>query len=174
MAQTGCDRDVSCHISHVYWYAENAKMARLSFPFWLGPFWHSRPLRDRKWAILPFLHRFGHVLAEIVKVHAQLIHTRGLTLSQLFWAILAIPCIFFQKPSYSLCLTLLNGTQIELYGISNSAEIQLATLIANFVKIAVFLKSFVHFKNFKSVAEIFQIFFEHFWKIQNRGCGMTC
>ena len=174
MAQTGYDRDVSCVLTCWEILSQNAKNGHWVVPFWIGSFWHFRPLRDRKWAILPFLHRFGHVLAEIVKVHAQLIHARGLTLSQLFWAILAIPCIFFQKPSYSLCLTLLNGTQIELYGISNSAEIQLATLIANFVKIAVFLKSFVHFKNFKSVAEIFQIFFEHFWKIQNRGCGMTC
>ena len=51
-----------------------------------------------------------------------------------------------------------NGTQIDLYGISNSAAIQLETLIVNFVKIAIFLKSFFHFKNFKSVDEIFQKF----------------
>ena len=88
-------------ISHLHEYAYRCQNAPFLFSLWNEAFWHRWLVRDRKWGILAFLHRFGHILVKEAKMphfkgknemgHFGIgmhIHASDLSLSQSFLGIL--------------------------------------------------------------------------------------
>ena len=70
LAQNGCDTDMSC--AWICWACQDGSMG---FPFWNGPFWHSRLVPDQvdprmqKWPISKRKPPFGHLSVLIISIY---------------------------------------------------------------------------------------------------------